>query len=80
MKQFRALNNTILMPKENQDQFILSTRVLLMKENGLEVSEMDMEHRNGVMELFMLGNGIIIELKVKENSFILMVTSMKVIG
>jgi hypothetical protein len=80
VKLFRALKLMIQMYKENKDQFILLTQTQLMKENGLVALEMDMELKNGLTELFMLGNGITTELKVRENSFILTETSMKVTG
>jgi hypothetical protein len=49
-----------------------------MKENGLEIKEMDMGFIYGLMELDMKANGKIIKLTEKENFIILMVIYLKV--
>ena len=80
VKLFRAQKLMIQMPKENKEQSILSTQVLLTKVNGSVDSEMEMVRKNGQMELYILDNGTTTEPKVKENSFILTVMCMKVTG
>ena len=51
-----------------------------MKESGLVVLEMVLEFKSGLMEQFTKGTGLTTRLKGKENSHILMVTTMKEIG
>lgn len=51
-----------------------------MMESGLEHIGMDLVHKDGKMDLYILGIGNIIKLMVQGSLFILMVTSMKVIG
>jgi len=67
-------------PNEKKEIYIHSKQEQHMKVSGLEVSEMDMEFNNGLMEPDMKDNGEITELMERVNSHTLMVIFMKVIG
>ena len=79
-KQYQRIVSMIQMLKERKEIYIHLKLELLMKVNGLEVSEMVMEFSNGQMELDMKDNGEITEPMEKENSLILMVIFMREIG
>jgi len=78
-KQYHVVN-TIQLPKESS---ALSTHLkleLLTLVNGEVDSVMAMVNKSGLMAPVMKEIGKITEHKVKENSFILMATFMKVTG